>query len=422
MDNYLLAATSDVVSTVLFVPPLDLLYRFLLQQAVGHAVTQCQPRSVIAQSGILPVLASMMPPQSTISMTSPGPALAQAHVEFLQACIYAGQYSYAEQAVADSWPRPTSTISVRNILRYFYLRGVVHVGCQNYKLAVRCFRTCLCIPSEVVSAIAVAAWKKLVLVECLLQADCTVAETLPTALPKPTPVCLSRYINHALTSKTADGRGGSSKAAPMGAAAAAPYPNEDASAAIVHMVGRLETGEGSRGITDASRLPFLGCAVYGKLTQAFVNMDKEGLAQVLAEQQRLFTWDGNLGLARQVETELPRRQIYSWSRVYSSIGLSDLAGLLGLSVDDLRPLLLQVTIAKEWPIHISEEGQMVTFPKMEPILDDHASQDLLALAKLVQKLDATLSASSKFMSMARKAEATTQDGKAGGGPRGVEDV
>jgi hypothetical protein len=91
-------------------------------------------------------------------------------------------------------------------------------------------------------------------------------------------------------------------------------------------------------------------------------------------------------------------------------------------VDDLRPLLLQVSIAKEWPIQISDPGHMVTFPKMEPVLDENASQDLLTLAKLVQKLDATLSASSKFMSMARKAEATTQDGKAGGGPCGVEDV
>ena len=72
-------------------------------------------------------------------------------------------------------------------------------------LAVRCFRTCLCIPSEVVSAIAVAAWKKLVLIQCLLQTDLPVDKTKPMDLPNPTPSCVQRYMNGAVSeAKAAD--------------------------------------------------------------------------------------------------------------------------------------------------------------------------------------------------------------------------
>ena len=369
----------------------------------------------------------MMPTASTTSLTAPGPVLAAVHVEFLQACIYAGQYAYAERSVAGTWPRPTATVSVRNVLRYFYLRGVVHAACQHLDLATRCFRTCLCIPAEVVSAIAVAAWKKLVLVQCLEQTDFPADTCKPTVLPNPTASCLSRYINSAVTEsadKAANHQATSSSAnSTLGSPASAAAP-EDASSAILHLVDNLETGESSR---EKTRYPSMGVAVYAALTKAFVDMDKTALQNQLEEHKRLLTSDGNFGLAQQVASELPRRQLYSWSRVYSSISLQELARLLALSVEELSRLLLQVSIAKEWPIQVSPDGLMVTFPRLQPQIGDTASatEDLVALAKLVQKMDATLSASSKFMSLARKEGGSSSSGERGGaptGPRGVEDI
>lgn len=386
----------------------------------------CQPRSLISQSGILPVLRELFPLNNSASLTSPGPVLSAAHVEFLQACIYAGHYAYAERMVQGSWPRPNGTISVRNVLRYFYLRGVIHLGCQHLPQAVRCFRTCLTIPSECVSAIAVAAWKKLVLIQCLLQSHLPVDQTTVKSLPGPTPNCLSRFINGSVSESKNTGATGP---APTASAVAAAAP-EDATS-IVHLVDSLETGDSeTRGDDRSSKFPSMGVASYLTLVKSFVEMNPASFSVNLQEATRLLTADGNMGLARQVESELPCRLLYAWSRVYSSISLTDLAGLVSVSVEELQHLLVRVTIEKEWPIQVSTDGQMVSFPSMEPVLLDasNASEDLLTLAKLVQKLDATLSTSNKFMSLSRKeisgqqSDSSKSAPSAASGPRGVEDI
>ena len=173
-------------------------------QAIGNAVTCCTPRSLISQSGILPVLAAMLPhrPSTAVDSTAPTltPTLTQVQVEFLQACLYAQQYRYAESWVLHTWPRPagglgtTSSSMVRLVLRYFYLRGTVHIGCANWKWARRCFWTCLSIPSDMVSAIAIAAWKKLVLVHCRTWVD--VPGRQQSAMPSPLLLLLSVLSCH----------------------------------------------------------------------------------------------------------------------------------------------------------------------------------------------------------------------------------
>jgi uncharacterized protein (DUF486 family) len=71
----------------------------------------------------------------------------------------------------------TPNILVRNVLRYFYLRGCIHFHAMqistssshstNVDWAIRCFETCLVIPADTyASDISVAAFKKLVLVSC----------------------------------------------------------------------------------------------------------------------------------------------------------------------------------------------------------------------------------------------------------------
>ena len=155
-----------------------------LPQNVGTCVTQVEPRTQIAPTGILTALDQLQQHQGADD-------LSPAKVEFLQACLYADpqQCAFGEQQIYHTWPRPNkhkfpSTTTVQQVLRYYYLRGVVHMHCHNWKMAVRCFWTCLAVPSSsdssgggggpsssnhnVVSAIAVAAWKKLVLVQCVM--------------------------------------------------------------------------------------------------------------------------------------------------------------------------------------------------------------------------------------------------------------
>jgi hypothetical protein len=78
-------------------------------------------------------------------------------VEFMQCALLAGQYRYAARVVGDDWPLPGKGMSAELVLRYFYLRGLLHIGSGNLKLAVRCFWTVLSVPCECVSAIAVDA-------------------------------------------------------------------------------------------------------------------------------------------------------------------------------------------------------------------------------------------------------------------------
>jgi len=108
----------------------------------------------------------MQQQQQQIATSVPG--LTNVQVEFVQCCLYAEQYRYAERRLSNTWPVPTSAVSVRHVLRYYYGRGCIHLGASNVEWAARCFWTCCSVPSDgACSAVAVAAWKKLALVRCI---------------------------------------------------------------------------------------------------------------------------------------------------------------------------------------------------------------------------------------------------------------
>jgi hypothetical protein len=146
------------------------------RQVISICVIQCsQQRFVIKDTGILDSLWTLVEKEGKRK-------LSLAICEFLQACIYAKEYQYAYQQIMDTWPLPSqdflpmmryAATPVDILLRYYYLRGVVCMGCEQqcYPLAIRCFWTCLCVPTSsdanAVSAIAIAAWKKLVLLQSL---------------------------------------------------------------------------------------------------------------------------------------------------------------------------------------------------------------------------------------------------------------
>lgn len=116
--------------------------------------------------------------------------------------------SVASASVGSATTTTTARTTVETVLRYYYLRGVVHLNCgpkTSFHRAIRCFNTCLTVPTysndaNVVSAIAVQAWKKLILVQCLqyceeigsdssgcLNADATAATTTAKKPPPQLP-------------------------------------------------------------------------------------------------------------------------------------------------------------------------------------------------------------------------------------------
>lgn len=394
---------------------------------MGHAVSQCTPRSRITESGILPVLASLIP--------SPSLVLTAVHVEFLQACIFAEQYRYAARVVGDSWPRPNARTTILQVLRYFYLRGTVHLACvsggstsaneKQWNQALRSFSTCLIIPAEAVSAIQIAAWKRLVLMRCLLHASLVDMEAEAVlAVPKVTSACLARLINAAILNTAEEEEGKRMNA-------------EDTD--IVHVVELIPQSSMDYGMESPSlpAVPKRGEDVccYVRLVRAFLAVDRTLFNKILKEHESVYSRDGNLGLVHQCLDALLERQIYQLSSVYSSISLDRLGDIMQLDHDSLHRLLIHLSMDRGWAVDI--RSGYVFFPALPPLPETGSTaEEVLQLAYMTRNLDASIASSAKFTQIRKKKEssaipiADTTSAVRGysrameeiRGPRGVEDI
>jgi len=348
------------------------------------------------------------------------------------------------------------------VLRYYYLRGTVHVGCQNLEWATRCFDTCLVVPASMVSAIAIAAWKKRVLVACLtLPADkyATVkkmeqqdqssskslragggrdsssgsALTGPLQLPKAAPACLSRFLNSALHPIST-----SSFTARAAGAAASANPEAHEAMLVAHDDTPPQGGEESAGGGDrrgtnrgvGSGYQALGVKPYADFVTAFTRLDRTALENVLQDHEGLFVGDGNMGIVQQCVSEFRKRQVYYYSRVYSVLSLEDLSNFMQLPMPELQTLLMQLSMEKVWAIQIDKNG-LVHFPRLVELppvgTEEVQTQQLMEVSRMVQKLDLAVAASPKYISIVKNISASNASAGAHAiakalGPRGVEEI
>jgi hypothetical protein len=327
------------------------------------------------------------------------------------------------------------------------------MGCQNWKLAVRCFWTCLSVPAEVVSAVAVAAWKKMVLVQFFLQSDAvslTAAQLVAT--PAAAPSCLGRFLTLALSVKShpndnnnnmSNNNGGGTNNAAAGAGSSAGRQGQQRQGQgqpeqVMNMVEGTSS-EGSAMSNSTSGHGFghdqrqgqsqqtqngMGVHAYMELIHAFVKVDRPAFHRILQQHGAQFAADGNVGIVAQCQAELVQRQVYELSRIYAVISLEQLSVMLELPVEQVQTLLLQLSIDKKWKIQMEDDG-MVVFPKLgvehSSVEDAKDVEELIQLTKVVQKLDVNIASSSKYHTFVRRENnAKSSEGK--GGPRGVEDV
>jgi hypothetical protein len=341
--------------------------------------------------------------------------ITQMHVEFLQACIFAEQYRYAERTL-DHWPRPNPTTTVPHVLRYFYLRGQVHAANHHWTLAIRCFQTCLVVPAEsAVSAIVVAAWKKWALAQC-------VAQRPRVGVPTMAPTCVQRFISTlaSTTSTTSTTTTTSSTPWPQGLAS---RTKEDASSAVVHTVERAaprsaeEQHESPVEESSSNRSSSSSTAdilkVYVSLVRAFEAVDRAAFSKIVRDHERIFEQDGNLGLLQFCHTALLRRHVASLSSIYSVLPLTKLAELLQIEQAQVRRLLLQLSVDAAWPVEIRDDS-FVVFSCPLPLADSNTNDDtaassgvettntVLQLSSMMKSLDVTIASSSKYVALARK--------------------
>jgi COP9 signalosome complex subunit 3 len=286
--------------------------------------------------------------------------LSATNVEFLQCSLLAGQYRYAARILGNDWPRPEKGMPIEKVIRYFYLRGMVHIGCDDFQVAIRCFWTALSIPCEAASVIAVDAWKKMVLAKMLVLQDSVPYQSL-VALPSTAPNSLSRILtsSHAPESTAGD-------------------------------------------VTS------LGISTYMNLAKLFHGCDRQGFSRIRQDKAALFEADHNTGLVERVASDMEHRRVFHLASVYMNIPLTQLAAELGVSEQGALNTLGQIH-----GLNFRQENGMIFFGvSQDTSMPTKDVERLMHLAACIRKLDVSLAGSSKYQSL--KIEA-------GKPPRGVDD-
>jgi uncharacterized membrane protein YgcG len=330
------------------------------------------------------------------------------HSAFLEAAILAQQYVAAEQHISSGWPTLDHTTgSAKDVLRYYYLRGIVHMGCRNWILAMRCFYVCLCFPSKTfVSTMTVAAYKKYVLLVCLCRGDCASFAVPDLELPENTCLPLVRLVGDA-SSNSNNNRSSSSSsyyhqqqqkrgysnppsrnAAAPAAAAASEHVVElmdhhrDANE-VVATAAAFGGGGGGGGGGASTNNPNIvpptlleNLNVYKTLTVAFANVDRPAFDELLRSPHgtTVFREDGNAGLVDRVNDILLRRQLYVIGGVFSTLSIRQLADEWGWpgTIEQIPPYLQHIRDDKQWPVTIDATDGYVVFPRHPPRLDSTA--------------------------------------------------
>ena len=384
----------------------------------------------------------------------------------------AEQYSFAARALEKSWPLPNSNISVRHVLRYFLLRGMIHVGCNDWTMAVRCFWTCLSIPSEIVSLLAVSAWKKLLLVQCLQMEEddyrpvaepknifsaspmamsttsssssstSTSTSSLgggPMAVPKALPTCMSRFLSMA-----------SNKTTQKNQPEEVMVQEDFGEPSSIHQQQQQQQqpSEGQQQQQQPAhpgqQTPYvaMGVKVYMDLVHAFVSGDRAKFQNLKQQHGNLLQADGNMGLVHQCETAMFDRQVYQLSRMYSVIPLADLAAKVNVdSPEQMKHILQQLSMKSttrktkysKWPTLEMDDDGLVAFnfesttthseelrgleePSEEQELEDKI-QELIHLTNQLQRLDVSIATSPMYHALSRRSNADSKPV-----PRGVDDL
>jgi hypothetical protein len=278
---------------------------------------------------------------------------------------------------------------------------MIHLGCNDYAMAHRCFWTCLSIPSDSVSKITLEAWKKTALVQCLM-GKLSQSKTIQT--PKSMPNCMVRLLGaYKEASKRPD---------PTGEGRQEEFVLQEQAPELAPPPQRLSEKTAMQAIT-----------CYMDLLDAFHKRDKVNFEFLMSSQEMILREDGNVGLVQQCLTQLVRNQVLHLSDMYSVVPVSKVATLLGLSDDSTVPTVL---LESKVPCQIQDDG-MVTFEDTTignssvdtpPSMVDMA--EWMQLIEKVQNLDVAIVTNPKYYALMQKESASRKEAAAAG-PRGVED-
>ena len=423
-------------------------------EAVAAAAGLCSDRTAITSSGILPVLANLVAKTTSTnsaghpvvsgsfvnSKTAPAiasslpnlssssskafPPLTMAHTAFLRCAVLAEEYDFAETVIRGTWPLPTSFLKKKKgisndsnnaaisiILRYYYLRGIIHYGCgrDQYNLAHRCWWTCLSI-GDLGNDTTMKAWKKLTLVQPLLD------------------------INHSSR------EGGPSKS---------DFETIDD---IINMIypGTFSASKLKKKAQHSTRLP--KCArtlmntkslrmklvekqerekdfysVYTQLGPAVEAVNRPYVESLVAEYESVLADDGNMGMAQNCLRRVKELQVRTASKIFSVTSIQILARRWNVTLQDACQQLSDAMSLGVVPCRVEEDGTVVFLSQADSGPTNTSSNwaDLTVWMKLLERLqlmDVNLAISSKYNTVKHKDDKSIMGEAIGSaGPRGVEE-
>jgi hypothetical protein len=160
--------------------------------------------------------------------------------------------------------------------------------------------------------------------------------------------------------------------------------------------------------------PHFGVHVYQLLLHAFVAIDRKKFDTLVNEFSDLFHNDGNHGYITRLSNALYYRQIYVISRTFASVPIQQLSTeMKSLPVDQIRVLLQKLEEKFEWPVTIikisksegNEDEEVVIFPSDLPrpinVRKDDESmlepqRQLMELSQKMQQVNFMMESSSKY--------------------------
>ncbi len=371
--------------------------------------------------------------------------------EFLQACILCRQYSFAFHRVKQTWPIPkkaprssstrvAAPCSVDVAYRYYYLRGIVCMGCCGKtitaplnNLAIRCFWTCLSIPSEnganAVSSIAIAAYKKLVILQALspigilhtamihikndgrkkgIEDIGSTNDNSSTSVIMPTPSTGMSSTMPVVTIPTTTNPLSTPREMPWDLvrflAQANPPTARSLSSTAAAAPQHTSTAGHNTETTTSVTLPQnqytytnFGVYVYQQLIQTFIMVDRKKFDKITIEHSDLFRADGNYGYICRLSNALYYRQIYVISRSFASIPIHQLCTEMNsLPIEYVRVLLEKMQNNISWPVKLctisaqdeKEMEEVVVFPTdlPRPIMQATGDESMLGLQQGMMEL------------------------------------
>jgi COP9 signalosome complex subunit 3 len=157
--------------------------------AAAAAAAAAAPRLYSALGAVAPLRRAAE--QLLAGRAGVGRSLTAMDADALQLCVLGGAYSCAARHVAAldvvGVDPKHSLLTPDAHLRWWHCAGLAHCGLKQWRLAAQCFLTCVTAPATVLSAVAVAAYKKLCVVALL-------AHGAKAALPPHTASAVSRGL------------------------------------------------------------------------------------------------------------------------------------------------------------------------------------------------------------------------------------